>query len=113
MVISDAKGKSIPAVSDDATGIGAVKQVQLQVPAPNPFTTQLNVPYIIGMSGNHKVTLTFTDLTGRMIDTYNTVSAQGEYTYTWQPGTLQRGLYFVTLYVDGKLVQTAKVVCNN
>lgn len=113
MVISDAKGKSIPAVSDDATGIGAVKQVQLQVPAPNPFTTQLNVPYIIGMSGNHKVTLTFTDLAGRMIDTYNTVSAQGEHTYTWQPGALQRGLYFVTLYVDGKLVQTAKVVCNN
>ena len=113
MVISDANGKNIPAVSDDVTGIGAVKQVQLQVPAPNPFTTQLNVPYIIGMSGNHKVTLTFTDLTGRMIDTYNTVSAQGEYTYTWQPGTLQRGLYFVTLYVDGKLVQTAKVVCNN
>ena len=113
MVISDANGKNIPAVSDDVTGIGAVKQVQLQVPAPNPFTTQLNVPYIIGMSGNHKVTLTFTDLTGRMIDTYNTVSAQGEYTYTWQPGVLQRGLYFVTLYVDGKLVQTAKVVCNN
>lgn len=113
MVISDAKGKNIPAVSDDVTGIGAVKQVQLQVPAPNPFTTQLNVPYIIGMSGNHKVTLTFTDLTGRMIDTYNTVSAQGEHTYTWQPGALQRGLYFVTLYVDGKLVQTAKVVCNN
>ena len=113
MVFSDAKGKSIPAVSDEATGIGAVKQVQLQVPAPNPFTTQLNVPYIIGMSGIHKVTLTFTDLAGRMIDTYNTVSAQGEHTYTWQPGTLQRGLYFVTLYVDGKLVQTAKVVCNN
>lgn len=113
MVISDANGKNIPAVSDDATGIGAVKQVQLQVPAPNPFTTQLNVPYIIGMSGNHKVTLRFIDLTGRVIDTYNTVSAQGEHTYTWQPGTLQRGLYFVTLYVDGKLVQTAKVVCNN
>ena len=113
MVISDAKGKNIPAISDDATGIGAVKQVHLQVPAPNPFTTQLNVPYIIGMSGNHKVTLTFTDLAGRMIDTYNTVSAQGEHTYTWQPGALQRGLYFVTLYLDGKLVQTAKVVCNN
>jgi hypothetical protein len=113
MVISDAKGKNIPAISDDATAIGAVKQVHLQVPAPNPFTTQLNVPYIIGMSGNHKVTLTFTDLAGRMIDTYNTVSAQGDHTYTWQPGVLQRGLYFVTLYVDGKLVQTAKVVCNN
>ena len=113
MVISDAKGKNIPAVSEDATGIEVVKQMQLQVPAPNPFTTQLNVPYIIGMSGSHKVTLTFTDLTGRMIDTYNTVSAQGEHTYTWQPGALQRGLYFVTLYVDGKLVQTAKVVCNN
>ncbi len=113
MVISDSKGRNVPAMSDDATGIGVAKQAQLQVPSPNPFTTQLNVPYIIGMSGEHNVTLTFSDLAGRVIDTYNTVSTQGENSYTWKPGALQRGMYFVTLHVDGKFVQTAKVVCNN
>ena len=113
MVISDSKGRNVPAMSDDATGIGVAKQAQLQVPSPNPFTTQLNVPYLIGMSGEHNVTLTFSDLAGRVIDTYNTVSTQGENSYTWKPGALQRGMYFVTLHVDGKFVQTAKVVCNN
>lgn len=113
MVISDAKGWNIPSISGDATGIEAVKAATLNIPSPNPFTTQLNVPYIIGMSGNHKVVLTFTDLTGRVIDTYRTVSAQGEHVYTWQPGALQGGLYLVTLHVDGKMIQTAKVICND
>ena len=113
MVISDAKGRNIPSISDNATGIESVKAATLNIPAPNPFTTQLNVPYVIGMGGNHEVVLTFTDLTGRVIDTYRTVSAQGEHTYTWHPGALQRGLYFVTLHVDGKMIQTAKVICNN
>lgn len=113
MVVSDAKGRNIPSISDNATGIDAVKMATLNIPSPNPFTTQLNVPYVVGMSGNHTVVLTFTDLTGRVIDTYRTVSAQGEHVYTWQPGALQSGLYFVTLYVDGKMIQTAKVICNN
>jgi hypothetical protein len=113
MVVSDAKGRNIPSISGDATGIEAVKAATLNIPSPNPFTTQLNVPYIIGMSGNHEVVLTFTDLTGRVIDTYRTVSAQGEHVYTWHPGALQGGLYFVTLHVDGKMIQTAKVICNN
>jgi hypothetical protein len=113
MVVSDAKGRNIPSISDNATGIDAVKMASLNIPSPNPFTTQLNVPYVVGMSGNHTVVLTFTDLTGRVIDTYRTVSAQGEHVYTWQPGALQGGLYFVTLHVDGKMIQTAKVICNN
>ena len=113
MVVSDAKGRNIPSISGDATDIEAVKAATLNIPSPNPFTTQLNVPYIIGMSGNHEVVLTFTDLTGRVIDTYCTISAQGEHVYTWHPGALQGGLYFVTLHVDGKMIQTAKVICNN
>ena len=113
MVVSDAKGRNIPSISENATGIDAVKMATLNIPSPNPFTTQLNVPYVVGMSGNHTVVLTFTDLTGRVIDTYRTVSAKGEHVYTWQPGALQSGLYFVTLHVDGKMIQTAKVICNN
>lgn len=112
MVLSDTKGKNITAVNADATGIGKVEAVQLQMPSPNPFTTVLHVPYTIGKSGSHEVTITFKDMAGRTIDAYHTVNTQGEYTYTWYPRALQKGLYLVSLYLDGELMQTVKVIKN-
>ena len=82
------------------------------MPAPNPFTTVLNVPYTIGKSGSHEVTIAFSDMAGRTIDAYHTVNTPGEYTYTWYPRALQKGLYLVSLYVDGELMQTVKVIKN-
>ena len=113
VVISDVKGKNITAINGNTTGIGAVEAMQLQIPSPNPFTTVLNVPYVIGKEGNHNVTITFCDMVGRIIDSYSTVNSQGEYTYVWYPEALQDGIYMVSLYVDGVLMQTAKVICNN
>lgn len=112
IVVSDVKGRNVEAISGDATGIETVKIASLNIPNPNPFTTYLNIPYIIGASGSHEVVFTFSDLAGRVVDTYQTVSTQGEHCYTWRPAALQRGMYFVALYVDGKLVQSSKVVCN-
>lgn len=113
MVLSDTKGKNITAVDGNATGIGKVEAVQLQMPSPNPFTTVLQVPYTIGKSGSHEVTIAFSDMAGRTIDAYHTVNTPGEYTYTWHPRALQKGLYLVSLYLDGELMQTVKVICNN
>lgn len=113
VVISDVKGKNITAINGNTTGIGAVEAMQLQIPSPNPFTTVLNVPYVIGKEGNHNVTITFCDMVGRIIDSYSTVNSRGEYTYVWYPEALQDGIYMVSLYVDGVLMQTAKVICNN
>lgn len=110
MVLSDTKGKNITAVDGNATGIGKVEAVQLQMPLPNPFTTVLHVPYTIGKSGSHEVTIAFSDMAGRTIDAYHTVNTPGEYTYTWHPRALQKGLYLVSLYLDGELMQTVKVV---
>ena len=112
VVLSDTRGKNITAVNGDATGIGKVEAMQLQMPAPNPFTTVLNVPYTIGKSGSHEVTIAFSDMAGRTIDAYHTVNTPGEYTYTWYPRALQKGLYLVSLYVDGELMQTVKVIKN-
>ncbi len=112
MVLSDTKGKNITAVDGNATGIGKVEAVQLQMPSPNPFTTVLRVPYTIGKSGSHEVTISFSDLAGRTIDAYHTVNTPGEYTYTWYPRALEKGLYLVNLYVDGELMQTVKVIKN-
>ena len=110
MVVSDNKGHNIAAVNGDATGIGKVEAMQLQMPVPNPFTTVLNVLYTIGKSGSHEVTIAFCDMAGRTIDAYHTVNTPGEYTYTWYPRALQKGLYLVSLYVDGELMQTVKVI---
>lgn len=112
MVVSDSKGHNIAAINGDATGIGKVEAMQLQMPAPNPFTTVLNVPYTIGKCGSHEVTIAFSDMAGRTIDAYHTTNTQGEYTYTWYPRALQKGLYLVSLYVDGELMQTVKVIKN-
>ena len=113
IVLSDTKGKNITAVNGNTTGIGKVEAVQMQMPAPNPFTTVLRVPYTIGKSGSHEVTISFSDMAGRTIDAYHTENTQGEYTYTWYPRALQKGLYLVSLYLDGELMQTVKVICNN
>lgn len=110
MVLSGTKGKNITAVDGNATGIGKVEAVQLQMPSPNPFTTVLHVPYTVGKSGSHEVTIAFSDMAGRTIDAYHTVNTLGEYTYTWHPRALQKGLYLVSLYLDGELMQTVKVI---
>lgn len=111
IVLSDAKGGNVTAVNGTTTGIDEVKAGALNIPTPNPFTTYLNVPYVVGLSGDHEVDLKFCDLSGRVVDAYSTIASQGKHNYTWQPRALQKGLYMVALYVDGQLVQSAKVIC--
>ena len=111
VILSDAKGQNILAIDGNTTGIGKVEAMQMQMPTPNPFTTMLKVPYVIGQDGSRKVSLVFTDMTGRTLDAYHTVADKGVYTYTWYPKGLNQGLYLVSMYVDGKLMQTAKVIC--
>lgn len=111
MVLSDAKGQNVCAIDYNTTGIGKVEAMQLQMPSPNPFTTVLNVPYVIGKDGNHAVSIVFTDITGRQLDAYHTTATCGNYTYTWRPNGLSRGVYLVSLYVDGKMMQSVKVIC--
>ena len=111
IVLSDAKGGNVAAVNGTTTGIDEVKAGALNIPTPNPFTTYLNVPYVVGLSGDHEVDLKFCDLSGRVVDAYSTIASQGKLNYTWRPRALQKGLYMVALYVDGQLVQSAKVIC--
>jgi hypothetical protein len=84
--------------------------MQMRLPSPNPFTTQVNIPYVVGQSGKHEVRLVFTNVAGLMVDSYSATQTFGEYTYTWRAGALPEGVYFVTLYVDGKKIQSSKLV---
>ena len=72
--------------------------------------TSLLDPYVVGQSGKHEVRLVFTNVAGLMVDSYSATQTFGEYTYTWRPGALLEGMYFVTLYVDGKKMQSSKLV---
>ena len=111
IVISNSRGGNLLAVNGNTTGLGAVEAMQIQLPYPNPFNTVLTIPYIIGKEGNHSVEIAVTDIAGRAIHRHATVNSFGEYSYTWTPATsLADGLYFVSLYVDGTLMQTAKVI---
>lgn len=111
IIVSNVRGGNMLAVDGNTTGIGAVEGMHMRLPYPNPFSVELNVPYIIGQEGMHDVTIAVTDLAGRALHSHSTVKGFGEHSYTWCPSTqLADGLYLVSLYVDGKLMHTAKVI---
>lgn len=113
IILSDARGTNVLAVNADVSGVGSIEAMQMSLPYPNPFTTELNVPYIIGQNGDNDVKITVTDLAGRTVAAYEAVNGIGSYTWTWTPGkTVADGVYFVSLYVNDTLMQTTKVVKN-
>jgi hypothetical protein len=111
VIISNVRGGNILAVNGNTTGIGAVEGMQMRLPYPNPFSTTLTIPYIIGKEGEHKVNIVVSDIAGRAVYSYNTENSLGEYVHSWTPGAaLADGLYIVSLYVDEALMHTAKVI---
>jgi hypothetical protein len=110
IVLSNAQGQNVPAIRKTATDLSSVEAMQMRLANPNPFTSQVNIPYIVGQTGLHEVRLVFTNIAGSVVDAYTTTNTFGEYTYTWRPTALPEGVYFVTLYVDGKKIQTSKLI---
>lgn len=111
IVLSDTRGQNVMPINGTTTNLGLVEQMQLSAPYPNPFREQVVVPYLIGQSGEHIVRMVFTDVAGRTIDVYTTTNVFGSYSYTWTPAEgMLPGVYFVSLYVDNKLMQTSKIV---
>lgn len=111
IVLSNPRGQNVPAIQGSATAISVAEAMQMQSAYPNPFTTEIVIPYIIGQTGTHNVRFVFTNVAGLVVDTYSAQQTFGEYTYTWRPAAaLPAGVYFVTLYVDDKALQVAKLV---
>lgn len=111
IILSDTRGKNVLAANADISGIGSIEAMQMSLPYPNPFTVELSIPYIIGQSGDNNVKIMITDLAGRTVNIHETVQDLGKYVYTWTPGeSVADGVYFVSLYVNDTLMQTAKVV---
>lgn len=111
IVLSNPRGQNVPAILGSATAISVAEAMQMRTAYPNPFTTEATIPYIIGQTGTHDVRFVFTNVAGLVIDTYTAQQSFGEYTYTWRPDVaLPAGVYFVTLYVDDKALQVAKLI---
>jgi hypothetical protein len=112
IILADKRGATILAINGGATGIETPEALQFEHPYPNPFSTQLTIPYLIGKDGKSKVAISFFDIAGRAVDQYvTTVNGIGRYSYTWTPkGKLANGIYFVTLSVNGTNAQTVKVL---
>ena len=110
IVLSNAQGQNVPAIQKTATGLSSIEAMQMQVAHPNPFTTHVDIPYIVGQTGTHNVQLVFTNIAGMVVDSYSVTQSFGEYCYTWRPAALSEGVYFVTLYVDSKKMQSNKLI---
>ena len=110
IILSDKAGKRIAAINQDITSLGTIEAVQLQAPYPNPFTTDLVVTYTIGNSTSNDVEICITDILGRLVKSCKVASSYGQHTFVWHADKTVQGVYFVSLYSKGALMQTHKVI---
>lgn len=109
--LSDAMGNNVMAINGNVnSGIGTIETVQFKVPYPNPFTSQLTVPYVVGKEGCKQAKFVMTDVMGRTVGCFNADATMGEHTMVISGDGYSTGLYFLSLYVDGKLMQTSRVL---
>ena len=108
VVLCDAMGKNIIGMNGNTSGIGAVEAMQMELPYPNPFSDVLTVPYKVGKDGMHDVKIVVTSVTGATVAVYSAKNTYGNYSWTWNASDVSAGVYIVSLYVDGNLMQTAK-----
>ena len=110
IVLCDATGKSIMGIDGNTSGVGAIEAMQMELPYPNPFNEVLTIPYKVGKDGMHDVKIVVTSVTGAKVAVYSAKNTYGNYSWTWNAGNVSAGVYFVSLYVDDNLMQTAKAV---
>ncbi|WP_301855565.1 hypothetical protein [uncultured Duncaniella sp.] len=110
IILVDCDGKRVYALNESTSGIGAVTMEQMRAPSPNPFEEELNVPVTLGSAGSHYVEFALTSLDGRAAWSKTLVLDQGCHTVTLRPQGIASGFYLLTMIVDGKAVQSCKVI---
>ena len=111
IALSDPEGHNVLAIFS-GTGIEEHETLFLEQPYPNPFNGNLTIPFIIGDETAHHVVLTVSNMMGQTISVINLGSrSRGEYQYEWKPAeSMTPGIYMVSMQVNGRMVQHAKVV---
>jgi hypothetical protein len=103
---------------NEYVGPTSVNQLGLSTPVtamaayPNPFVSEVTIKYKLATRAN--VQLEVVDLNGRLVKVIaNEQKEAGEYTATWNGGSLAAGVYFAKLNVGGSTVQSVKLVKTN
>ncbi|MBO6117084.1 MAG: S8 family serine peptidase [Bacteroidales bacterium] len=115
IILSDTDGKNIIPIKADQAGLTDVVSLQSAIMQayPNPSKDDFTVTFAVGDKKIKTATLTFTDITGRVLTEKEfNINSTGEYSYKWNAGNLQNGMYFVQLRVDGVLAHTKKLIVN-
>ena len=111
VALSDPEGHNVLAIYS-GTGVEEHETLFLEQPYPNPFNGNLTIPFIIGDEKANHVVFTVTNMIGQTIEVINLGSrTRGEYKYGWTPSSsMAPGIYTVSMQVNGRMVQHAKVV---
>ena len=117
IVLSDMQGNNIlPIRGINQIGLSDVENIKAQFIGayPNPFKNDILISFAIGNEKAKSIELVFRDITGRQIDLSKVNNnGIGKYTYTWKPNSsINSGVYFVSLVIDGVMAQTTKIVLN-
>lgn len=111
VALSDPEGHNVLAILS-GTGVEEHETLFLEQPYPNPFNGNLTIPFIIGDERANNVVFTITNMMGQTVSVIELGSrTRGEYKYEWKPAaSMSTGIYTVSLQVNGRNVQRAKVV---
>lgn len=111
VALADPEGRNVLAIFS-GTGIEEYETLFLEQPYPNPFNGNLTIPFIIGDERANNVVFTVTNMMGQVVSVIELGSrTRGEYKYEWSPAAnMATGIYTVSMQVNGRNVQHAKVV---
>lgn len=109
-MFSSPSGEEVVGITASVGSIGIDADAQMLLPTPNPFTESVTIPYVVSKDGSHRVEILFTDLGGAVVTRYQHTAGYGRHTYVWTPRGIAPGMYLVTLTIDGRLMQTAKLI---
>lgn len=111
LVLSDSYGKKIMvADATNFSGVGALECMQMGKVWPVPFVDVVNVPVMIGKEGMHRVELELTSLSGAGVLSAEAYLGYGEHVMQLNAGSVGNGFYLLSMKVDGRLMQTVKVI---
>lgn len=111
VALSDPEGRNVLAILG-GTGVEEHETLFLEQPYPNPFNGNLTIPFIIADERANNVVFTVTNMMGQVVSVIELGSrTRGEYKYKWSPAaSMATGIYTVSMQVNGRNVQRAKVV---
>ncbi|MBK9334561.1 MAG: T9SS type A sorting domain-containing protein [Ignavibacteria bacterium] len=98
-----------PITNINSTGLVIPADFKLHQNYPNPFNPSTSISYELSIRG--EVRLIVHDITGKEIQNLvDELQTAGDYDYTFKANSLPSGVYFYSLFVDGKHMDSKKMM---